>query len=391
MKPMSGKRSATPSQDPDSPVLYDGWPLVYAPASPAALHLLELIEALPVEFSACLALPGELNPAVAAEIHAPRSNGPSGERRPAPDIALQLSPNTPTGRIHWEQRILPSIAGKVGARALHTTSLYPPLACPVPVVVSPVEDFQPRREREAGLARRLRASLGRGGMSQVSAVLWPADFPAPSQAMAVFKVAAHTHSAFRVAQPRPDGLPEQYLYAPAPLDSAGMELLAAAWSWVSAGLGEEWVLLAGNLSERELEHLRALSREAGASGPVESVAPVSPAEQSAVFQYAGAALIVASPRPWADAFLHALVCACPVIAEETRPADARIGPAGYLTPPGDARAFGAAALTVVVEEEVSAQLARSAQERINTWRSETFSDSLAAVYKALEEPAISRA
>ena len=41
----------------DPIVLYDGWPLVFAPNNPAALHLLAVLAQHPPGFAAHLALP----------------------------------------------------------------------------------------------------------------------------------------------------------------------------------------------------------------------------------------------------------------------------------------------------------------------------------------------
>jgi glycosyltransferase involved in cell wall biosynthesis len=52
----------------------------------------------------------------------------------------------------------------------------------------------------------------------------------------------------------------------------------------------------------------------------------------------------------------AMACGVPVVGFESQPASSVLGSAGYLVPPGDTRALGAACLTVIVEPEVRERL-----------------------------------
>src|SRR3990172_1249384 len=148
-------------------VLYDGWPLVYQPESPAALHLLALLENLPGEVEPVVALPsqppGWLPDRLQAHIHQ------AGEGTPA--------------RLRWEQRSLPGISKRVGASLLHLTSPNPPLFGP-PVVVSPTVSIVSDRHRR--LAGRMREALSAGGMARLRGLVWPADLPPPRTEITVF-------------------------------------------------------------------------------------------------------------------------------------------------------------------------------------------------------------
>lgn len=74
-------------------VLYDGWPLVRDPISPGSLHLLAILENLPDEIDPLVAFPGSV----------PRWMG---------DIPAEIrpTPNTPSGRLRWEQIQIPLLA-----------------------------------------------------------------------------------------------------------------------------------------------------------------------------------------------------------------------------------------------------------------------------------------
>lgn len=341
-------------------MLYDGWPLVYAPASGPAIHLLELLEALPACVEPWLALPGEIE-------------------APEPGLHLLIEPiqNDPGGRLRWEQAALPALARRCSADLLHTSIAFAPLLNTVPCVISPAEKLPTPLP---GLSGRLREALGRGGAAD-ACILWPEDLPDPPPGAVLLP--PYVHSAFFSSQPTVPplpGLPETYVFVPGPLDSARLPDLAAAWSWVSAGIGENGTLLAGDLSAAQFEHFVRLCREAGIETPIEAVNLPGIRERADVFQNAAVILLANPVQPWGDSYLQALACARPLAAAETPWADRRIGPAGYLVPAGDARGLGAAVLTPLVEEPVAEQLSRAAAQRTEAWGRAGFSRRLGEVY-----------
>src|SRR5512133_3435006 len=173
---MCGRSSVTPEQA--IRVLYDGWPLVYAPASGPATHLLELLETLPSFVEPWLALPGEIE-------------------APQPWLHLLIEPiqNGPAGRLRWEQAALSALARRCSAHLLHTNSPSAPLLNAVPCVISPAE--KPAAPLP-GLGGRLREALGRGGAAD-ACILWPEDLPdAPPGAVLL---PPYVHSAFFSAEP----------------------------------------------------------------------------------------------------------------------------------------------------------------------------------------------
>jgi hypothetical protein len=106
-------------------VLYDGWPLIDQPNSPAALHLLAILARLPEAVQPVVALP-DTPPAWLGQT----------------PVHVQRIANTPYARLRWEQRVLPRLARQIGAALLHLTSTRVPLLDPAISVVSPCEfDF----------------------------------------------------------------------------------------------------------------------------------------------------------------------------------------------------------------------------------------------------------
>ena len=87
-------------------VLYDGWTLFRGPLSSPALHLLDILSNLPEGIAAHLAVPEAVPSAYPVRM-------PDG-------LAVHRidTQDTPSGRLNWEQRILPRLAGRLGAAEL---------------------------------------------------------------------------------------------------------------------------------------------------------------------------------------------------------------------------------------------------------------------------------
>lgn len=373
---MSGKKSA--SADPIR-VLYDGWPLADASVSEplAALHLLELLTARPENIEPWLALPGD----------------PGQDLGVLAQVLIAPEPPVPAGRLRWEQLRLPALARQIGAQVIHTTSTSLPLFSPSPCLVSPVESLMMDSAGRQGIAHRLRKALGQGGLSGAAWVLWPDDLPAPQTHAKNWRMPVYVHPAFYLPQTSADLPPAPYILAPGPLDAGEIALLAAVWSWVSAGLGEEWLLLVSDLPPAGLEQMHHACKAMGMpaeryTAQVNALDLRALQTRAAAFQQAQVVLLVSQVRPWSDALLHALACGRPIAGVETPWSDARVGPAGYLTPASDPRALGAAVLTLIVEEEMAERLGNAASQRANRWQGLAFHQKLGEVYA--EVPARSR-
>ena len=134
-------------------ILYDGWPLHYEPNHPAALHLFALLTQLPPSIQALLALPAE-----------------PGELLALPD-AIQIEcveiPNNPIARLSWEQRRLPELARRFGARLVHLTHANPALFATPNTVISPTSLLD-RQEWTSSLPGRLRAAVSAGGIAEIN-------------------------------------------------------------------------------------------------------------------------------------------------------------------------------------------------------------------------------
>ena len=363
---------------PSLRILYDGWPLVYAPGGPAAFHLAALLAALPPEAQPLVALPTGSSPAwLPSEL----------EILPAP------APSTPVARLRWEQVTLPALARRSTASILHLVSPHPAWQAPCPVVVSPAVYPTPAASPplpRRSLAERLRKALSRGASGSVAALLWPSDLPAPNPPPPVFSLPPLP---FSFLSPLPSSLhpssPDSFLLPPSfilfhgPGDPLTLRRLLAAWSWASPALGEDIPLLAAGLDAAGRGMLAGLLARSEQSTTVRILPDLSPWEIASLYPQASAIFLPAETSPWGDALVEGLACGRPVVSLETPCNAARTGPGAYLARAEDPRALGAALITVVVEEAMAEGLVQAAREKAATWDSQTFGERLLSLYRSL--------
>jgi glycosyltransferase involved in cell wall biosynthesis len=373
-------------------ILYDGWPLVHQPNSPAALHLLTLLAAHPAEFPAWVGLPGE-------PFH-PLPSGVETVLRPAPD--------SDWGRLGWEQRLLPALAGWVDAGLVHLVGCAPALFGSRRTLFSPADFFGiglPATPRRPGFASRLRESLALGGLARAGAWLWPADLPLGQVGIPMhrlppvnrlppivppdFRPASETPGlAAIVERLRKDiDLPETYLLAHLPVDEPALRRLLDAWSWAAGSIGADYPLVITDLDRVSQDRLAALLAEYQLTGTALPLPPLSLPDLAAVYQGCSALFHPIQPSSWGDPVRLALACGKPVVGLGGEHMAALVGPAGYLVPGDEAypalcRALGAALITVVVEESLSEVLAEAAQRQASAWQWGSFVDGLRECYAA---------
>jgi len=350
-------------------VLYDGWPLVYQPESPAALHLLALLENTPGEVEPVVALP---------------SQPPGWLPERAQVHILQVGRGIPA-RLRWEQRSLLEIFKSVGASLLHLATPNPPLFGPLAVVVSPTVDAV--SDRHGRLAGRLREALSAGGMARLRGLVWPADLPAPRTDLTVFSLPPVIPAVFQpgVSQAVQAGsgpdLPETFVLYHGPQSETALRRLLQAWTWAAGPVGQYYPLLLAGLEDSGRQVLKRLGVEYGVSDTVRALEPLSPNQLAHIYRACAALFHPAPISPWGGSVRCALACGRPVVALEDSLTDALVGPAGYLVPAGHARSQGAALITVIVEQVVSEQLSQAARQRSAAWETAGFPRALLAAYQ----------
>lgn len=349
-------------------VLYDGWPLVHLPDSSQTIHLWQILNHIPVGVKALLALPG-----------------PAPSWLPPTLVTQQwATPNTPAGQLRWEQHRLPLLARQQQADLIHLTHLHSPLLTATPVVISPAEYAGAPPER-VGLVSRLRAALATGAMARPRTMLWPQDLPAPEKFGAVTRLPLPSLDLTLSETEKALALPETFVLYHGPGDKNTLIQLLDVWSWASAPLGEDYPLLILGLDAARRAWLENWLAEHDLQAFLQFPPVQTPLDIQSIYQRCNLLLHPADLAPWGDAVYLGLALAKPIVAAETTWADARVGPAGYLVDRQDARGLGAACLTLIVQENIAAELAGAAEQRAREWQKKSFSTALEQVYRGLLE------
>ncbi len=355
-------------------VLYDGWSLVRQPNSPAALHLLTLLEQRHAEVEAIVALPE------AAPDWLP------GEAIPH----LLPTPDTQRGRLAWEQRALPRLATSLGVDLLHLTTANPALFSGLVTVVSPAEF--PSVESPGGFTSRLRLALASGGMSRLRALFLPADYPGETglgRSTVVFRLPTEPFPAEDIIAGRENPqlkalhLPETYILYHGPYGRNALNHLIDAWSWAAGSIGRDYPLLLVGMTANAQHDLKTLLTGTGLEDTLRPLPPIRPDVIPLLYQNCAAVFHPAPLAPWGGCARLALAYGKPLVAAEDSASDALAGAGAYLALQSDPRALGAALITVIVEEQLADHLAQAGRERAANWNPEAFQDALYAAYHAI--------
>jgi glycosyltransferase involved in cell wall biosynthesis len=370
-------------------VLYDGWPLVRNPISPGSLHLLAILENLPDDIDPIVAFP-ESVPMWMGDIPA--------EIRPTPD--------TPSGRLRWEQFRIPLLARKLKVNILHLTAPAAPVFSGLSTLISPsgfgagIEDWSGVRHSSTDsihFLTRLRLSLAQGGMVQVKEILWPLDLPGSelSGKLATLPPIVPLDFIPRAAgqlQPSDNkaisfadrfeklGLPESFFLYHGPGDRRNLEQLLQAWKWAAAAIGASYPLVVIGLTHQAKKIFSSLVEEYDIGDNQRVLPDVKPDLLPNLYQGCTAVFHSAPASPWCGPVRLALACGKPLVASESLLTDAIAGPAAYLVDEEDARALGAALVTVVVEEQVAESLSAAAIKRSANWLFPGFGEQLLERY-----------
>lgn len=371
-------------------IVYDGWPLVRQPLSPAALHLLALLAYLPSEVDPVVALPAP---------------PPAGLK----DIPthIQLTPDTNIAHLAWEQRRLPQLARDLEASLLHLTTPAAPLFGQPISVTSPSsftglhrEGEHPAYKESRPFSARLWESFGLGGLSRVRGIFWPVGLPSPDRSAPIYFLPQVVHPSFEPTlgsdgeindnySPSTGGswqgpdLPETYVLYHGPTSAFWLERTLQAWSWAASAIGDYHPLLLLGLDEQAIRALAELEAKFNLSGSVHALPSLSPEDLPTLYQGCSALFHPTPMSPWGGSVSTALMCGKPVVAAESELTDALVRQAAYLVPMDDARALGAALITVLVEEEVAQKLSLAALQQVAGWDSSAFGQKLIAAYQEI--------
>lgn len=345
---------------PSIRVLYDGWPLLHEPLGAAAWQLRTLLALAGDDVQPLLALPTEPETTTVSR---------------GPELVFHHTHN----RGEWEQRILPRLAQEHEAKIIHTTGMAASLFGKAQTVVSPGE------VESAGLHSRLDEAQGRGGLARAQ-ILWPQDLPPARMPGRLRPLPPVVHLDFkpgRPALPSELSLPETYLLYQGSGDEALLLQLLESWTWAAASIGEYYPLVMIGLSESAQKFIGARAPEFHVQDSVRVLANVGPEHVAAIIQNSEAQVYLGPPAPWGNPLRHALACGKAIVAQQEANTEAIVGSAAYLTPAGDLRAFGAAMITVVVDEKAREGLEGAAQKRSAHWSAAQYKAELLKIYEEL--------
>jgi hypothetical protein len=330
-------------------ILYDGWPLAYEPLSAGAWHMRTLLALKPEGVDAVLAMPTEpqagLNPGVRMAFEHTHDQG------------------------EWEQRILPRFAQEAQAH-IHTTGLAS--------LFGKARTFASRADGESQRGR-LAEAQGRGGLER-AVTLWPQDLPAPRGARllppSVFPEFGGQSGVLSKLN-----LPDEYILVHGvPDETAAMQLLES-WTWAAASVGEFYPLVIVGLSGKMRTFIQARLPEFHVEGSVRLLEILQPQELPAIYQASTAIAHVGKPAVWGNGLRHALAVGKALVAQDDEYAQGIVGAAGYLLPPKDLRGYGAAMITVVVDEKAREKLEDAARAQAARWRPQAFTEELLKAYQ----------
>lgn len=363
-------------------VLFDGWSLVHSPLSPEALHLWAILTHLPEEITPVIALP-----------------------QSAPEWLVNFEahihpiPNTPVGRLRWEQFHLARLAREKAVKNLHLSTLTAPVLSNLDVLLSPaafdaVSGINSGSPASRHILDRLRKSLAQGGMVRVREILWPVDLPAPQIPGQLGWLSPILPPGFDLEETSdsddrpPSGvgilenfdLPYEFIIYHGPGDIWSLVQLLQAWTWAASAIGESHPLLLLGLDSAAINELPALKEEHDLGGSLQVLSDVTPDILPFLYQRCSAVFHPMPASPWSGPVRLTLASGKPLVASESSVTDAITGPAAYLAPAGNPRALGAALVTVVVEEQVAERLSAAARRRAANWEMDKFSAQLWGIY-----------
>ncbi|MBI4771276.1 MAG: glycosyltransferase family 4 protein [Chloroflexi bacterium] len=282
------------------------------------------------------------------------------------------------GKLKFEQFTFPRFCCTLKADLSHVPYLASPLRSPVPLVVT-IHDLIPlalplyRGSLPARLYTALVGAAARGAQrvltdSQASRADILARLRLPPERVRAVLLAAGPEF---TPQPHPGDeairrkydLPEAYVLYVGGFDRRkNLRQLLAAWTWVAGrgAVGELHPLaLAGALPRpdgRMFEDLPALARQLGLQETVRFPGPIAPEDLPAVYRGAAAFVYPSRYEGFGLPPLEALACGTPAVACNVSSIPEVVGDAAYLVDPDDARALGAALLSVLVDEKLAGDL-----------------------------------
>jgi glycosyltransferase involved in cell wall biosynthesis len=347
-------------------IVLNGWFLVHHPYTGSGQYLRSLLDWLP-----------RVAPEHEYHVVVPAA-APGIEAQPGYTVHLSPSSATNIGKLQFEQVKFPEAAKRLRADLIHVPYWAPPLRSPAPIVVT-VHDLIPlllpeyRGGRQVQLYTALVAEATAGAAlvltdSQASANDIVKHLKIPAERVRAIHLAAGPQYTAKGEWQVDDPIRARYgieqegyvLYLGGFDPRKNVPGLLSAWTWASGSIGQGYpLIIAGQLPAPDSPHYEdypARARELEVADTVRFIGPVAEADKPALYRGATAFVYPSRYEGFGLPPLEAMSCGVPVVAGTGGSLPEVVGSAGYLIPPDDTRAIGAALLTIVVEPQVHTDL-----------------------------------
>ncbi len=271
----------------------------------------------------------------------------------------------------YVQRRLAHAAQSVDAKAVICLFGGAPLRSPIPVFS--YQHCRPHTPR-ASVMKRLALAAGQAGVGGSSGRVAMTDLPEPGTGDLI-RLEPWLDSRFSPDAGAADaeilfGLDLEPGYALAyGISRTELDLLVAAWSWVAGSMGDAYPLVILGLDPMGSAYVLDKARKLALESTLTLRNTTELATLAAI--YRGASLFIHG-EVWGtgQALRWALATGLPIAALENPRSVTIVGDAAYLVPPREGRTWGAAILSILVQDDLAAQLRERALSRAARYRRE---------------------
>jgi glycosyltransferase involved in cell wall biosynthesis len=325
---------------------------------------------------------------------------------PSSDIAIHAIPcgASDLDKVRFEQALFPQACRALRVDLAHVPHWAPPLASPVPVVVT-IHDVIPLvlPEYRGGPLVRLYTALVNAATPGAAQIL--ADSQASrADIVRLLKIAPEkVRTIYLAADPRYTAtgdwraddavrakyqLPEAYALYLGGFDlRKNVRALLTAWTWVSGPVGGSYPLVLGGAlpkpDGRFFEDYPALARELEIEDTLKFIGHVDEGDKPALYRGASVFAFPSRYEGFGLTPLEAMACGVPVVTTEAGSIGEVVGEAAFLVDAADTRKFGAGLITCLVEPSVSDHLRARGLERAKQFTWEKTARETVAAYESI--------
>ncbi len=273
---------------------------------------------------------------------------PAGSLPQLPDAVATkelAEPADAWGWLRYEQRRLPRAARELGCNLLLVMDGGAPIAARPPTATLPFAFAGP----STGLAGTLQRAAGQAGRSAARLVLVPGDGPA--QGSHTGRERSFPPFVSPAFADMPQGGKQLHVLCFG-LRREEVALALAAWTWVDGSLGDSYPLMFLGIGAELEQFIRYMAAELDVQDSIAFV-PEFDLDTLVSIYRDSAAYLGLNAAAWGQPLRWALAAGVPVAAVEGRLASSITRDAAYLAPGGDARALGAACLSLLVQQDLA--------------------------------------